>query len=170
MSNTCRHCQRVEASAGPGFVSVSDGSPSWSCEACTAERAPRCDACVEPIWPEQAARALTIAGTDEAVPLWVVHDGCAPTHVLRCAWEAWDARGGAEEGGWTYEAGRLVAAVPITLTGVQTSRALPGEAVSAVDSLLAQAFPFDGRRRRLSLTFELSMPASSYPLETPRYE
>ena len=172
MSNTCSDCGRDESSSDvPGYSSTTDGVATWSCEPCTATRSRKCDACDEPIWPEQAGRSVFIGRKGVDVPLWEVHAGCVPTHVLRCAWEAWDEVGGPEEGGWTFEAGALLAAVPVALKEVSlTARVLSYEALLPVDALLERAFVFDGRRRRLSLTFELLMPAEAYPESRPRYE
>ena len=91
--------------------------------------------------------------------------------MLRCAWEVWDAPGGPDEGGWTFEVGVLVAAVPVPIGDTSTGGAkmFSNELLAPVDALLERAFVFDGRRR-LSLTFELSMPAPSFPESTPRYE
>lgn len=172
-SNTCSHCGRDESSCDlPGYFDTTDGGTSWSCESCTATRAPKCDACGEPIWPgEQAARTVTIGRESVDVSLWQVHSGCAPSHVLRCAWEAWDELGGPEEGGWTFEAGVLVAAVPVAIGEVSAGvLELRDETLAPVDALLERAFVFEGRRRRLSLTFELAMPSPSYPESTPTYE
>lgn len=149
-----------------------EGGTTCSCESCTAARAPKCDACDEPIWPgPQAEHAVTIGRESLDTGLWHVHVGCAPSHVLRCAWEVWDAPGGPEEGGWTFEVGVLVAAVPVPLGEASAGNAmmLGDELLAPVDALLERAFVFDGRRR-LSLTFELSMPAPSFPESTPRYE
>ena len=172
MSNTCSDCGRDESSSDlPGYSSTTDGVTTWSCEACTATRAAKCDACGEPIWPDQAARTVTIGREGVDVPLWEVHAGCVPTHVLRCAWEAWDEVGGPEEGGWIFEAGGLLAAVPVALSELTPrTMVLPDAGLSPIDALLERAFVFDGRRRRLSLTFELSMPALDYPESTPHYE
>ena len=172
MPNTCSHCGRAESSHdAPGFLTTTDGVVTWACEPCTATHAPRCAACDEPIWPEQAERVVAVGREGVDAPLWEVHAGCAPTHVLRCAWETWDEVGGPEEGGWTFEAGALLAAVPVALNEVSlTARALSDEALLPVDALLERAFVFDGRRRRLSLTFELLMPAQAYPEARPRYE
>ena len=172
MSNTCRECGGNESSSDlPGYTSTTDGVATWSCEPCTAARAPKCDACEEPIWPEQAARTLTIGREGVDVSLWEVHAGCAPTHVLRCAWQAWDEVGGPEEGGWTFEAGALLAAVPVALSELNPrAMVLRDETLAPIDALLERAFVFDGRRRRLSLTFELTMPALDYPESTPHYE
>lgn len=171
-SNTCRHCSQSRRDL-PGYVDTIDGVATWSCEDCTAAHAPKCDLCMEPIWPgPQAARALTIGREGVDVSLWHVHHGCAPSHVLRCAWEAWDEPGGPEEGGWSYEAGLLLAAVPVALSATSPggSVELCDEVLAPVDALLERAFTFDGRRQRLALTFELAMPAPSYPESKPRYE
>lgn len=167
MSNTCSHCGR--AASEPPYDG--DGSTS-SCESCVAARSPRCGACGEVIWPgEQTARAVSVGRAGVDAPLWRVHAGCAPSHVLRCAWKAWDAFGGPEEGGWTFEVGALLAAVPVSIAQASaTALELRDEALAPVDALLERAFPFDGRRSRLTLTFELVMPTPSYPEETPRYE
>lgn len=172
MPSTCTHCGRDESSSDlPGHSSTTDGGATWSCESCTAARATRCDACGEPIWPEQVGRSVTIRRERVDVPLWEVHAGCAPTHVLRCAWEAWDELGGPEEGGWTFEAGALMAAVPVAIDELDPrAMVLRDVALAPVDALLEKAFVFDGRRRRLSLTFELALPALDYPEATPHYE
>lgn len=171
MPNTCCHCGRDESTCELLGFFTTDGVTARSCEPCSAALAPRCDACEEPMWPEQAGRAVTIAREGVDVRLWEVHAGCVPTHVLRCAWEVWDAPGGPEEGGWTFEVGVLVAAVPVPLGEASSGNAmmLRDEMLVPVDALLERAFVFDGRRR-LSLTFELSMPAPSFPESTPHYE
>lgn len=169
MHDTCTHCGTNDLN---GFATVADDrGTTWSCEPCTAERASTCAACDELIWPEQAKRSLVIVREGVSGSLWEVHAGCAPSHVLRCAWEVWDERGGPEEGGWTFKAGVLVAAVPVPVVE-HSPRALllRDEALAPVDALLARAFDFDGRRRVLSLTLELTMPASSFPESRPHYE
>lgn len=178
------NCHLCHAPASPsgsdsGFVlSLPDG-PCWCCEGCTAERSPKCDSCEEPIWPgrhQEQAVVVRVQGaaSDE---LFTCHGCCAPTHVLRCAWEEWEQYGGPEEGGWHYPVGNLLAAVPVLLFREDDGKVLtvPRKPSDAVDALLRSSFPeaSDEYRRagdsRLRFTFAVSMPAPSYPDRKPHY-
>ena len=169
------HCKQCGApdwtSSEPGFRLTTPEGTSWVCDSCAAAEAPTCDVCGEPIWPAQRERAVSI--TRDGHELALVHAGCEPTHLLRCAWEAWNEYGGPEEGGWHFEAGRLLAAVPVPLEVARdvTARAPSTTALEAADALLQSAFgALETRTTRLKFTLEADLPEASFPLQRPHYE
>lgn len=162
---SCRRCVAPDPGRAGFDIPAPEGS-AWLCEACAEAAAPRCDLCAEPIWPTQAPASVSIRR--DSAELALVHGGCAPSHVLRCVWAASDEYGGPEEGGWHYEAGRLLAAVPVPLLPA-LSVDLAAEA--AADALLQRAFAHvESRRTRLKFTVALELPESSFPQSRPHYE
>ena len=173
---TGHHCNQCGA---PDWTSSSDGfhlstpvGPAWICDGCAAADAYACDACAHPIWPgEQSTRAVPL--THDGHEYALVHAGCEPSHLLRCVWEVWDEPGGPEEGGWTFEAGRLLAAVPVPLEACDgsTSRAVSTTGLQTTDALLQGAFgSLESRTVRLRFTIEVALPDPSFPQCRPHYE
>lgn len=129
------------------------------------EHAVPCDACGDLVYPgPQRQHAVTIALDESAEPATLlVHAGCAGTPLLRCLYSTWDAPGGPEEGGWTFQCGSLEAAVPVALMFTSPTAA---KVTPAADALLDAAFAGLPNRR----VFSFGLPALSFPERRPRYE
>lgn len=139
------------------------------CSACVTteclEHAVPCAACEEPIWPgPQLQNAVHIElDTHPDGERLLVHAGCSNTPLLRCLYSTWDAHGGPEEGGWTFQCGSIEAAVPVALEYLSPTHA---RVTASADALLDGAF--DGLPQRRVWSF--GVPAVSFPEKKPHYE
>lgn len=136
-----------------------------SCDAESHVDALGCDACGDMVWPgpqQQHAVTIRLDGHADGDTLRV-HASCAGTPLLRCLYSTWDAPGGPEEGGWTFEVGALEAAVPAALVYDTPTLA---RVTGAADALLDAAYA--GLKQRRIWAFGL--PALSFPEVKPHYE
>jgi len=172
VATTCTSCTTpYSASHSPGIFLTTATGPTWICEPCAETQAPRCEACDLPIWPGPQADAAVRVHHHDGHELLHVHNGCAPSHLLLCAWVTWSEYGGPEEGGWQYDAGRLLAAIPVPLEGAANRRTTTAAAVLAADELLANAYRHLAEGdTQLTTTIELDLPEPYFPLKRPHYE
>jgi len=175
----------TEVSAASGGVVPKQPVMFWCCEGCTARESPKCDGCGEPIWPgpqqEHMSHVFTAKpGTPDfdRSALWTLHDSCRPLVVLACCWHTYSRYGGPEEGGWNYECGDLMAAVPVPLARIDepiwaegaTNWAVDTSAKQAADRIFETSWPDGDDDHQRSTTLELTMPEQHYPTRKPHYE
>lgn len=147
------------------MTTMSDVScPSCLDSECLAHAVP-CDACGDMVWPgpqRQHAISIHLDTLPDGERL-LIHSGCSGTPLLRCLYATWDAHGGLEEGGWTFECGGLEAAVPAALVFETPTLA---RVSTVADALLDEAFKGLKQRR----VWAFGLPALSFPEKRPHYE
>jgi hypothetical protein len=166
----CANCPTLE-SGSLDLIPFPDGRKL--CEPCAAAECHACDECGQLIHPaHQERQAIAWVGGEG----YAFHSFCAPVAILRCAWWACQYYGGPEEGGWYYEAGGLLGAVPVLLPWNSPEDAIGREAtlteahLQAADELMTKAFSFEKAPDNRKLTLEWEMPELTYPKKKPHYE